>query len=65
MKTQCLLRGTVNSINAVALCFRRLDADLSPHRPGFDPGTLYVKFVVNKVALGENFSEYCDSSLLV
>jgi hypothetical protein len=27
----------------------------SPRRPGFDPGTVYVGFVVGKVALGQVF----------
>jgi hypothetical protein len=30
---------------------RRLVDDLSPRRPGFDPGTAHVGFVVDKVAL--------------
>jgi hypothetical protein len=34
---------------------RRLVASLSPRRPGFDPGSVHVRFVVNKVALGEVF----------
>jgi len=42
-------------MKAAALYYRRLDAGLSPHRLGFDPGTFHVKFVVNKVTLGEAF----------
>jgi hypothetical protein len=34
---------------------RRLAASLSPRRPGFDPGSVHVGFVVNKVALGQVF----------
>ena len=34
---------------------RRLAAGLSPQRPGFDPGSVHVGFVVNKVALGQVF----------
>ena len=34
---------------------RRLVAGLSPRRPGFDPGSVRVRFVVDKVALGEDF----------
>jgi hypothetical protein len=29
-----------------------------PRRPGFEPGSGQVGFVVDKVALGQNFSEY-------
>jgi hypothetical protein len=35
---------------------RRLVAGLSPRRPGFDPGSVHVGFVVDKVALGQVFS---------
>jgi hypothetical protein len=35
---------------------RRLVAGLSPRRPGFDPGSLHVGFMVDKVALGQVFS---------
>jgi hypothetical protein len=34
-------------------CLRRLVAGLSPRRPGFDPGSVLVGFVVDKVALGQ------------
>jgi hypothetical protein len=34
---------------------RRLVAGLSPRRPGFDPGSVHVGFVVDKVALGQVF----------
>jgi hypothetical protein len=34
---------------------RRLVACLPPRRPGFDPGLVYVGFVVDKVALGQVF----------
>jgi hypothetical protein len=30
----------------------------SPQRPGFVPGSVHVGFVVGKVALGQNFSEF-------
>jgi hypothetical protein len=33
--------------------FRRLAAGLSPRRPGFDPGSVHVGFVVDKMALGQ------------
>ena len=32
---------------------RRLVAGLSPRRYGFDPGSVHVVFVVDKVALGQ------------
>jgi hypothetical protein len=35
---------------------RRLAACLPTRRPGFDPGSVHVGFVVNKVALGQVFS---------
>jgi hypothetical protein len=34
---------------------RRFVAGLSPRRPGFDPGSVHVGFVVDKVALGQVF----------
>jgi hypothetical protein len=34
---------------------RRLVAGLSPRRPGFDPGSVHVGFMVDKVALGQVF----------
>jgi hypothetical protein len=34
---------------------RWLVAGLSPRRPGFDPGSVHVGFVVDKVALGQVF----------
>jgi hypothetical protein len=34
---------------------RRLAAGLPPRRPGFDPGSVHVGFVVDKVALGQVF----------
>jgi hypothetical protein len=35
---------------------RRLVAGLSPRRPRFDPGSVHVGFVVDRVALGQVFS---------
>ena len=37
------------------LWLRRLVAGLPPRRPGFDPGSVLVGFVVDKVALGQVF----------
>jgi hypothetical protein len=34
---------------------RRLVAGLSLRRPGFDPGSVHVGFVVDKVVLGQVF----------
>jgi hypothetical protein len=34
---------------------RRLTAGLPLGRPGFDPGSVHVGFVVDKVALGQGF----------
>jgi hypothetical protein len=34
---------------------RRLAAGLSPRRPGFDPRSVHVGFVVDKVVLGQVF----------
>jgi hypothetical protein len=34
---------------------RRLVTGLSPQRPGFDPGSVHVRFVVDKVAVGQVF----------
>jgi hypothetical protein len=34
---------------------RRLVAGIRPRRPGFDPGSVHVGFVVDKVALGQVF----------
>jgi hypothetical protein len=35
-----------------------LVAGFPPRRPGFEPGPGHVGFVVDKVALGQVFSEY-------
>jgi hypothetical protein len=35
--------------------FMRLVADISSRRPGFDPGSVHVGFVVEKVELGQAF----------
>jgi hypothetical protein len=36
-------------------CFRRLAADPSPQSPGFMPGSVRVRFVVERVAVGQVF----------
>jgi hypothetical protein len=44
-----------SNINKAEPWLRRLVAGLSPRRPGFDPGSVHVGFVVDKVALGQGF----------
>jgi hypothetical protein len=39
---------------------RQLAARLLRRRPVFDPGSVHVGFVVDKVALGQGFPEYFD-----
>jgi hypothetical protein len=36
----------------------QLIAGFPPRWPGFEPGSAYMRFVVDKVALGQVFSEY-------
>jgi hypothetical protein len=36
---------------------RQLVADLPLRRPGIDPGSVHVRFVVNKVSLGQVFPQ--------
>jgi hypothetical protein len=50
----CLYRLTNPHCQAVPW-LRRLAAGLPPRRPGFDPGSVHVGFVVDKVALGQVF----------
>jgi hypothetical protein len=46
----------LNTIQVLAVPWlRRLVAGLSPRRPGFYPGSFHVRFVVDKVALGQVF----------
>jgi hypothetical protein len=44
---------------------RRLVAGLPPPRSEFDPGSVHVGFVVDKVALGQDVLEYFGFSLSV
>jgi hypothetical protein len=46
---------TTRCLNAVPW-LRLLVAGLSPWRPGFDPRSVDVGFVVDKVAMGQGFS---------
>jgi hypothetical protein len=36
---------------------RQLVAGIPPRRPGFDPGSVHVGFVVDKVAVGQVFPQ--------
>jgi hypothetical protein len=48
----------MNCLNSTAQAvpwLRRLVAGISSRRPGFDPGSFDVRFVVDKVALGQVF----------
>jgi hypothetical protein len=45
------------SIALAAPQLKRLAAGCPPRRPGFNPGSGQVRFVVDKVALGQVFSE--------
>jgi hypothetical protein len=47
--------GTVFRQMLTVPWLKRLAAGLSPRRPGFDPGSVHVRFVVGKVALGQVF----------
>jgi hypothetical protein len=49
------LYGGSNCKNRAVPRLRRLVADLPPRRPGFDPGSVHVGFVVDKVTLGQVF----------
>jgi len=43
----------------------RLVPGFSPRRPGFDPRSVHIRFVVDKVAVGQVFCEYFGLSLSV
>jgi hypothetical protein len=51
-----LVSQTIMGLAAPQL--KRLVAGFPPRRPGFNPGSGQVGFVVDKVALGQVFSEY-------
>jgi hypothetical protein len=53
-KSDCPTVSKVTIVKAVPW-LKRLVAGLSPRRPGFDPGSVHVGFVVDKVALGQVF----------
>jgi hypothetical protein len=47
-------RAELSIVKAVPW-LRRLAAGLPPRRPGFDPGSVHVGFLVDKVTLGQVF----------
>jgi hypothetical protein len=57
-----IVKSTI--FNVAVPWFRRLFAGLSQRRPGFDPGSVYVEFVVDNVALGTGFSLGFSPSVL-
>jgi hypothetical protein len=52
--TACLLVNSNRHVLAVPW-LRRLAAGLPPRRPGFDPGSVHVGFMVDRLALGQVF----------
>jgi hypothetical protein len=50
-------RGEEGWKNEVTIHFRRLVASFSPWWPGFNPRSVHMGFLVDKVALGQDFSE--------
>jgi hypothetical protein len=48
----------INLLLRAVAYLRRLVAGFPPRRPGFEPGSGHVAFVMDKVALGQVFSEY-------
>jgi hypothetical protein len=52
----------INIVPKAVPWLRRLVAGLSPRKPGFDPGSVHVGFVVDKVALGQVFPRVLRSS---
>ena len=48
----------INPFLRAVAWLRRLVYGLSPRRPGFDPGSVNMGFLVDKVALGQVFPEY-------
>jgi hypothetical protein len=63
---ESMRHGLEAKIGKAAPYLKRLVAGFPPRRPGFDPWSAEVGFVVDKVALGQVFSEYfgfpCQSS---
>jgi hypothetical protein len=55
----------VLAFRQTVLWLRRLIADLSTWRPGFDPTPMHVRFVVDKVELGPAFPKYFGSVISI
>jgi hypothetical protein len=51
----CAVRTGSSTITQVNLWLRHLVADLSPRRTGFNPRSVHVIFMVDKVAMGHVF----------
>jgi hypothetical protein len=51
-------KPATNRLSYGAAQLRRLVTGFPPLRPGFDPSSVHVKFVVDKVVLGQVFYEY-------
>jgi hypothetical protein len=54
-RSQWCYNNTQNNTPQAVPWLRRLAAGLPPRRPGFDPGSVHVGFVVDEVALGQVF----------
>jgi hypothetical protein len=52
------IRMIVKPPNVGAPYLKRLVSGFPQRRPGFEPGSGQVRFVVDKVLLGQVFSEY-------
>jgi hypothetical protein len=52
--------GEYGAMDKAAPYLKRLVAGFPPRRPVFKPGSSHVGYVVEKVALGQVFSEYFD-----
>jgi hypothetical protein len=63
-ETQCGYCATPNEyLNIIFVPWlRRLVAGLAPRKPGFDPRSVPVRSVVNRVALGQVFPCQCHST---
>jgi hypothetical protein len=53
------------NVNQAVPWLRRLVVGLQPRRPGFDPGSVHVGFVMDKVTLGQVFPQYFGFPLSV
>jgi hypothetical protein len=55
-RMHCVMHFTfITTLQKAVPWLRQLVAGLSPRRPGFDHGSVHVRFVVDKVALGQAF----------